>query len=163
MNRDGHINNKFFTGIEVEKTKFYKEMTLFVIGLQEIDSIKSNATINSASHIYLGANMSYTPHTEWKFIIDDLLESYNVTLDVPFEQLEITRALLGKDILVNSNFVLMVSAKIPKIESVPCIYLKIDDSDFNYSNPGVWVHSIEYLKDPVSFTHWDDYKDDTVL
>jgi hypothetical protein len=163
MNRDGHQNNKFFTGIEVEKTKFYKEKTLFVIDLQDTDEILNLANEYKVTHIYLGANMSYKPHNAWKLIIDAIINEYNVTLDIPFEQLEITRALLGNDILLNSKFALMVSAKIPKIESVPCIYLKVDDIDFNYSNPGVWVHSISHLKDAISFTPWSDYKDDNVL
>jgi hypothetical protein len=39
MNREGHDNNSFFVGEEVEHTPAHKRMTLFVIGIQSHEDI----------------------------------------------------------------------------------------------------------------------------
>ena len=38
--------------------------------------------------------------------------------------------------------------------------LKLDDTDFNATNPGVWVHRIHELKSLDKFTNWEQYKSD---
>ena len=37
---------------------------------------------------------------------------------------------------------------------------KLDDTDFNATNPGVWVHRIHELKSLDKFTDWEQYKSD---
>jgi hypothetical protein len=41
--------------------------------------------------------------------------------------------------------------------------LKIDDKDFNATNPGVWTHSLHDLKDRNKFTPWSAYSNDTII
>jgi hypothetical protein len=41
--------------------------------------------------------------------------------------------------------------------------LKIDDKDFDATNPGVWCHSLHSLMSRETFTSWDDYKGDKKL
>ena len=38
--------------------------------------------------------------------------------------------------------------------------IKLDDKDFNATNPGVWVHSVHDLMKRKTFTSWDKYKQD---
>ena len=65
---------------------------------------------------------------------------------------------LGGYFLEYNNF-------IPQIR-VPLLYIeqwnyntmiKIDDKDFNKSNPGIWTHSLHDLMDRSKFTDWTDY------
>ena len=39
MKREGHDNVDFFRGVEVERTPAFGKKTLFVVGIQPIDSI----------------------------------------------------------------------------------------------------------------------------
>jgi hypothetical protein len=41
--------------------------------------------------------------------------------------------------------------------------LKIDDKDFDATNPGVWCHSLQSLMSRDTFTSWDDYREDAVI
>jgi hypothetical protein len=38
--------------------------------------------------------------------------------------------------------------------------LKIDDVDFDATNPGVWTHSLHSLMRRDTFTSWDEYSKD---
>ena len=60
MNREGHEDIKFFTGIEVENTPQRGKNTLFVIGVQPVDDIAAQLSAgDSIQHIYFGANHSF--------------------------------------------------------------------------------------------------------
>ena len=41
--------------------------------------------------------------------------------------------------------------------------LKIDDKDFDATNPGVWCHNLHDLMSRDTFTSWDDYREDSVI
>ena len=59
------------------------------------------------------------------------------------------------------NFISMISVKLPHIEQLnynACV--KIDDSGFKHSNPGVWVYYANELKDRKKFTPWSEYGKD---
>ena len=59
------------------------------------------------------------------------------------------------------NFISMISVKLPYVNQLnynACI--KIDDADFDHSNPGVWVHNIHPLLQRDKFTDWRAYGDD---
>ena len=61
----------------------------------------------------------------------------------------------------HQKFISQISVKLPYINQLnynACI--KIDDNDYNYSNPGVWVHTVHYLKKRDVFTDWTEYKKD---
>ena len=53
---------------------------------------------------------------------------------------------------------------LPNIEKVKgTINIKLDDEDFEATNPGVWSTTIETIKVPNNYTGWDDYKKDKPL
>jgi hypothetical protein len=80
MNREGHEEVKFFTGIEVEHTPALGKKTLFVVGVQRVDDIAAN--IQGCEHIYFGANQSfpkidtndYVKWTQWENMILPFLQ-----------------------------------------------------------------------------------------
>jgi hypothetical protein len=41
--------------------------------------------------------------------------------------------------------------------------LKIDDKDFEATNPGVWTHRLHDLLEHEKFTDWDQYKEDEII
>jgi hypothetical protein len=41
--------------------------------------------------------------------------------------------------------------------------IKIDDNDFDATNPGVWTHSLHSLMSRRTFTDWDQYNNDSVV
>ena len=60
-----------------------------------------------------------------------------------------------------SNFISQISVKMPHIDQLnynACI--KIDDTDFKATNPGVWVHRVHDLKNTDRFTDWREYTKD---
>lgn len=160
---------QYFVGKEVEHTPMFGEQTLFVVGIQDSKHIAQIAKTNNCKHIYLGANMSFdvTDNTveqwqPWEDMASKLLYlGFWVTLDIDASQVE---GLLDTGLCENNQFIPMISTKIPYISQLgynAC--LKVDDKDFNASNPGVWVHSIHKLQDRDCFTSWDKYKDDETI
>ena len=160
---------QYFVGTEVEHTPQYGKKTLFVVGIKDSDEIANLAEFNGCKHIYLGANMSFdvTENTEsqwqpWENMAFPLLEKgYWVTLDVDVSQVE---GLLETGLVEHNRFIPMISVKLPYIEQLgynAC--LKIDDKDFDASNPGVWVHKMHDLKDRAVFTDWSKYTTDTII
>ena len=58
----------------------------------------------------------------------------------------------------------MISAKLPNISQLgynAC--LKLDDKDFDATNPGVWVHQMHDLKEKAVFTDWSKYTRDEII
>ena len=158
-----------FVGTEVEHTPQYGKKTLFVVGLQNADEIMQTAKEQGCNHIYLGANMSFdvTENTEsqwkpWEEMAFPLLkDGYWVTLDLDNTQIE---GLLESGLTEYNRFIPMISVKLPYIEQLgynAC--LKIDDIDFDKSNPGVWVHKVHDLKTREVFTDWSKYTTDTII
>ena len=161
----------YFTGFEVEKTPAYDMDTLFVVGPQPVDDIIDQAEHFGSQHIYLGANQSFHVDLvqrhlgqvkQWNEIITPLLEhGYWVTLDYDSKYHE---WVLDSDWNSEDKFISQISVKLPDIKHLnynACI--KLDDTDFNHSNPGVWIHQVHELMDRKKFTGWDAYsKDDPV-
>ncbi len=159
---------KFFTGFEVEHTPAYDMDTLFVVGAQPLDTIIKHAKEQWVHHIYLGANQSFnvdlTQHhpgevKKWSVIINGLLDKdYWVTLDYDVKYHE---WILNCDFNESPKFISQISVKLPHIEQLnynACI--KIDDNDFDASNPGVWIHQVHDLMDRKKFTGWNAYSKD---
>jgi hypothetical protein len=64
----------------------------------------------------------------------------------------------------NALFVPMISVKLPYIKLLGYnATVKIDDTDFQASNPGVWCHSLHNLMDRQHFTGWNQYTKDEVI
>lgn len=173
MEREYQIGTKndvtIFTGIEIEKTPAYGRKTLFVVGIYESAELSATAIKNDCDHIYLGANHSYAPTDydqviSWESMALELLgKDFWITLDIDSKFYE-----FSEDMMVSlccyDKFIPMISVKIPYITNLnynACV--KIDDSDFKASNPGVWVHHLHDLMDRKKFTDWSQYGKDEIL
>ena len=171
MNREGHENVDFFFGDEVERTPAFGMRTLFVVGIQSSDNIASNLTrpgfSNRPKHIFFGANHSFDPQTpeewrEWESMITYFLErGYLCTLDIPISAVE---QFNDGPLCEYRNFIPQIRVSVPytKLWNYNTM-LKIDDKDFDATNPGVWCHSLHSLMSRETFTSWDDYKGDSKL
>ena len=176
MIRQGHENTEFFTGTEVEHTPVYGKNTLFVVGEQPVDIIgwqleSANARRRDPiTHIYFGANQSF-PNPElndaqtwarWEnMILPFLDQGIWCTLDLDVRSVE---GLLEGSLTEHALFIPMISVKMPYIKQLGYnATIKLDDKDFQATNPGVWCHSIHDLMDRNKFTSWDLYtKDETI-
>jgi hypothetical protein len=58
----------------------------------------------------------------------------------------------------------MVSVKLPYLQQLGYnATIKLDDKDFNATNPGVWCHSLHSLQNRSVFTSWSKYTQDEVI
>ena len=158
---DGVKNNvTYFTGIEVERTPAFNMDTLFVVGCRPLEEVIEYAKKHNTNHIYLGANQSFVPKEDWEDLVHGLLDrKYKVTLDYDVKYHE---WVLEMGFNEKHNFISQISVKLPYVNQLnynACI--KIDDSDFNHSNPGVWIHQVHDLLDKDKFTDWTKYGNDS--
>jgi hypothetical protein len=175
MNREGHENVSFFVGTEVERTPAFGKKTLFVVGVQPIKDIDYQITelgewldkSKHIEHIFFGANHSFHPKNalewqRWEAMITPFLESGILcTLDIPITHVE---EFNDNGFCEFNNFIPQIRVSVPftKLWNYNTM-LKIDDKDFNATNPGVWCHSLHSLMSRETFTSWDDYKEDSTL
>lgn len=160
----------YFTGTEVEYTPAFGKKTLFVVGVQpiaEIEEYLSKVAMKDITHIFFGANHSFTALTpeEWNawenMIIYFLKKEYWCSLDLPVSYAED----------FNENGLNEFDKFIPQLcLNIPYVKLwnyntmiKIDDKDFKATNPGVWTHSLHTLMDRRVFTDWDQYTNDKIV
>jgi hypothetical protein len=169
MNREGHDNVNFFTGTEVEKTPAFGKQTLFVVGIQPVDEIAHHFDMNprGIEHIFFGANHSFYPQTptEWDrweaMIVHFLKLGYVCSLDIPVTHVEDFN---DTCLCEYRNFIPQIRLSIPYVKLWNYnTMLKIDDSDFDSTNPGVWTHSLHSLMSRRTFTDWDQYNEDSTL
>jgi len=167
MNREGHKDVNFFKGIEVEHTPAYGKKTLFVVGVQPIDDIITH--LHGEEHIYFGANQSFPrigindfeAWRPWEQMITYFLERDRLcTLDIDVSCVE---GLVEGAFCEYHNFIPMISVKLPYIQQLGYnAIIKLDDKDFQATNPGVWCHSLHSLKSRETFTGWDNYTEDKI-
>jgi hypothetical protein len=166
MIRTGHDNSvKFFTGTEVEHTPALGKKTLFVVGVQSVDHIASN--LENCEHIFFGANHSFDPRdnldwARWEGMVGHFLEKgYLCSLDIPITAVE---QFNDSGLCEYRNFIPQIRVSIPytKLWNYNTM-LKIDDVDFDATNPGVWCHSLHSLMSRETFTDWDQYNKDEVV
>ena len=167
MERLGHENVKWFVGTEVEHTPAYGKKTLFVVGIQDTVGIKEAYEKQGCEHIFFGANHTYDPKGdeelgEWTFMILPFLQDgIQCTLDIPVSQFEDFH---GSGYCEYYNFIPQLRISIPFVDMWNYnTMIKIDDLDFNATNPGVWTHSLHALKDRTKFTAWNEYSNDEVI
>jgi hypothetical protein len=167
----------FFTGVEVENSPAKGMPTLFVVGLQPIDTVLEHLGTSQAyldksrhiRHVYIGANMSlhslanddhYT-WRQWDSMIEGILESGKVdyiTVDLTSGQVE---GFLESTMSSDNRIIPMISVKLPYTGLLNYnTTIKIDDRGFNETNPGVWCHSLHKLLDRDTFTPWHAYVGD---
>jgi len=138
--------------------------TLFVVGSPIVKDILTIASKHDIKHIYLGANKSFSEKIFpfiLKYAVEDLTHlGYYVTIDLNIRDLELIRHI--EVISKNVNVFLNVSVEIPHIEDYQNLSIKIDDDDFESTNPGVWVFSVNDLNKDT-FNNWDVYKSDKII
>jgi len=162
-------NITFFVGLEVEHTAAYGMETLFVTGVHDPDVILDMAKEHGVKHIYFGANQSFpkldindvTSWRPWENMIKSCLQQdFWCTLDFDVSCVE---GVLEGGLNEYRKFISMISVKIPYINQFNYhATVKIDDKDFEATNPGVWTHRLRDLQRETKFTDWDQYKDDEI-
>ena len=163
MIRTGHDNSvKFFTGTEVEHTPALGKKTLFVVGVQSVDHIASN--LENCEHIFFGANHSFDPRdnldwARWEGMVGHFLaKGYLCSLDIPITAVE---EFHEAGLCEYRNFIPQIRVSVPYVKLWNYnTMIKIDDKDFDATNPGVWTHSLHSLMSRRTFTDWDQYKKD---
>lgn len=158
----------FFTGKEVECTPAHGMDTLFIVGVHPIESIENLLKVYThIKHVFFGANHSFNPktydeHRAWDDMISYFLnEGYLCSLDIPLDQVADFH---DYSIPEFNNFIPQIRVPIPYIKLWNYnAMIKIDDKDFNASNPGVWTHPLHKLMDRDCFTAWSEYSDDTIV
>jgi len=180
MERKGHENVNFFVGTEVEHTPAFGMRTLFVVGVHDpytiLDIVKESREYNDESkhitHIYFGANQSFKTNgvndvenwRAWENMIYPCLDSELnpwVTLDFDVSEVE---GVLESGLTEKRRFIPQISVKLPYLQQLGYnATLKIDDVDFEATNPGVWCHSLHNLLDRSVFTDWSKYTKDETL
>lgn len=169
-------NIEFFIGQEVENTPAYGLKTLFVVGPQNYDEIIKHYDEWKCEHIYLGANKSFDADIwekcfrppdalaySWTTDTIKLLlsKTYLITLDFNVKHID---WVLEQCYCEYDNFIPQISVEIPYIRQLNYnAVLKIDDTDFKKSNPGVWCHNLHELQSNKTFTPWSEYTKDKII
>ena len=172
MNRDYSTGKsdqvKLFVGHEVEHTPAYGLRTLFVVGTPDYGEIKEFLKPDRfIEHIFFGANHSFNFVSDdeiliWTKVIKTfLLDGYLCSLDIPLSRADYV---LEEGLTEFNNFIPQICISLPysKLWNYNTM-IKIDDKDFESTNPGVWCHSLHSLMDRRVFTDWKQYKNDKVL
>jgi hypothetical protein len=163
-------HTQYFFGTEVEHSPFHGYKTLFVVGCHSQYDIKSAIGVYSVlgngepvDHVYLGANKSFNVDFNFSVVAQLLQDGYLVTLDYPVAHHQLVVEKLG-DTYRHSNFTPMISIEFPNINNTNYnTTIKIDDTGFDETNPGVWCHQLHQLQSSDKFTPWRMYKKDTAL
>lgn len=157
----------FFIGTEIEHTPALGMTTLFVVGVQDVEEIERLAHGHKCRHIYFGANQSFNPVTyddweQWDSMIMELLQQgYWCTLDLDVRHVV---QLHESPMCESRRFIPQISVKIPYLHLLNYnATIKIDDIDFEATNPGVWCHPLNHFTNRESFTGWDAYTKDKVI
>ena len=157
-------NAEFFVGKEIEKTPAFGLKTLFIVGLQDISEIQKLVEQHHCTHIFFGANHSFStlvPSASWKRMIYYFLDDYLCSLDVHLNQVMWFARHID---ISHDNFILQLRITIPRVQELTKqTTIKIDDSSFASSNPGVWVTPLKDLLDDGRFTSWDEYRKDEII
>lgn len=162
----------FFVGTEVERTPAYGLRTLFVTGVQPVDKVATYRAAHSCEHIFFGANHSFEPGLNmpedapeweaWENMIKHFLEQDVLcTLDIP---VKCTEEFLESGLNEYNGFIPQIRIPMPYVQQWNYnTMLKIDDKDFNATNPGVWCHNLHDLMNRQVFTDWQEYRGDDLI
>jgi hypothetical protein len=165
MNREGFEDVSAFVALEVEATPANYARTLFLVGLHDPKWIVSKAKKYKCRNIYFGANQSFDPvdfseWEEWTRTINTVLKEFAGTVTLDFD-IKHAVDFLESGLAENTRFIPMISVKLPYINQFGYnAVLKLDDKDFDATNPGVWCHDLHTLQNPERITRWSEYRDD---
>ncbi len=153
---------RVFSGIEVEHTPAFGKQTLFLARNDlTFDQIQELAVKCDAEAIYYGANRTFMPNIANQIVqmMKFLEKGYWITIDYPHEK----HAIVKKNyqaIWKHEKFIPFCSLIFPESEDDDNMCIKVDDVDFNKTNPGVWTMTMDHFKQSAGFTRWADYKQD---
>lgn len=160
----------FFTGIEVEHTIAYGTRTLFIVGTPTVQQINEEILDLAedgyqVEHLYFGTSQTYknidlAKAKEFEKLIIHYLEntSFWVTLDFDVADINLVHR---SGFNAYNRFIPMVSVKMPNVRLLNYnATLKIDDTEWGHSNPGVWAHHLQGLLSQDVFTDWSKYEGD---
>ena len=151
-----------FSGIEIEHTPAHGLQTLFLARNDlTYDQIIQVAKEVKAKAIYFGANRSFMHNiANTSQLIKRLMDKgYWCTIDYQHSvHAEVKERF--KDIWKEDKFIPFCSVIFPDSEDDDNLCIKVDDVDFNKTNPGVWTMSMDHFKQTSGFTSWDEYKQD---
>jgi hypothetical protein len=159
----------YFVGTEIERTPAYGMRTLFVVGIQPFQKVINLAKEKACTHVYFGANQSFPklpmgniPWRPWEeMIMQCLAADFWCTLDFDVACVE---SVLEGPMVEHRRFIPQISVKIPYLTQLGYnATIKLDDKDFDATNPGVWCHSLRDLTTTESFTDWDQYGKDEIV
>jgi hypothetical protein len=159
---------QFFFGKEVEHTPAFGKYTLFVVGVHTVEDIKHQLTLgeDQIGHIFFGANHSFNPQNNldwqrWESMIESFLDlDYLCSLDIPMSAVE---EFNENGLNERDNFIPQIRVPIPYVRLWNYnTMIKIDDTDFKATNPGVWSHYLHDLQSHDRFTDWSQYKNDKI-
>ena len=160
----------FFVGLEIERTPAFGMRTLFVVGTHDEQIISGLATNNNCRHIYFGANQSFgtTGINDaegwrlWEDMIRGCLDAgFWCTLDFDVSE---TEGLLESGLTEHRRFIPQISVKLPYLQQLGYnATIKIDDKDFDATNPGVWCLPLNEITQQKYFTNWDEYSQDEII
>jgi hypothetical protein len=159
----------FFVGTEVEHTPAYGMKTLFVVGIHNEQVIIELARGNDCEHIFFGANHSFNPAYNdyegwkaWEEMIQTCLDQgFLCSLDIPLSAVE---EFNDGGLNDHNNFIPQIKVPVPYLKLWNYnTMIKIDDKDFNATNPGVWSIPIGAVTQRKYFTAWREYKNDVIL
>lgn len=166
---------QFFVGKEVEHTPAFGLNTLFVVGIQHCQDINDwlddfnnrEDKTEHVKHIFFGANHSFNPKTydewhSWEEMISTFLQQdYLCSLDIPISAVD---EFHDGGLCEYNNFIPQIRIPLPYVRLWNYnTMLKLDDKDFNATNPGVWSHSLHKLMNRDCFTDWSKYNQDKEL
>ena len=171
INNINHSEVRFFVGIHQDNSFALGQNTLYIIGEPDIEDIARRlAQYNGEdeiTHLFFGAERSFKVSTyedmeEWVSTIQHFLTlEYWSTLELDASLVNVVHE---TDLSSWNRFIPMISVKIPYARDLGYnAVIKIDDSEFNHSNYGVWTHHIHNLMSNESFTSWDAYSGDVVV
>tara|TARA_Y100000741_G_C18107897_1_gene499631 strand:- start:22 stop:570 length:549 start_codon:yes stop_codon:yes gene_type:complete len=153
---------KVFAGLEVEHTPAFGKQTLFLARNDlTTEQIQELAVQANAEAIYFGANRTfmYNHGTQIAQMMKFLDDGYYVTIDYPYSLHDEVKKRFSK-VWTREKFIPFCSIIFENSEEDNNLCFKIDDIDFNKTNPGVWTMSMNEFKQSSGFTSWKDYKKD---
>jgi len=151
-----------FSGLEIEHTPAHGLQTLFLARNDlTLEQIRELAKMVNAKAIYYGANRSFMHNHGLQLAqMMKLMDTgYYVTIDYPYSlHTEVKERF--KSVWKNEKFIPFCSIIFPNSEDDDQLCIKVDDVDFNKTNPGVWTMSMNHFKQTSGFTSWKEYKQD---
>ena len=101
----------------------------------------------------------YNHGTQIAQMMKFLDKGYYVTIDYPYNLHDEVKKRF-KLIWNREKFIPFCSIIFADSEEDDNLCIKIDDKDFNKTNPGVWTMSMNHFKQSSGFTSWKEYKQD---